>query len=114
MSMWLPEAEDRPAGTDEPASPFRTSGSEPAGGVACSGAASGVPLSQSHRERLRGRRAEPSHEGGALDQLAQPPSSHVTTETTSNLRSVREIFRVRFMRPCSLATGCVGGCRPGG
>ena len=22
MSMWLPEAEDRPAGTDEPASPF--------------------------------------------------------------------------------------------
>src|SRR6202048_1788784 len=54
------------------ASPLRMIG---AGcGIGGSGVANGVPVSQSHSERLSGRRARPSHEGGALDQIAQPPS----------------------------------------
>jgi hypothetical protein len=44
------------------------------GGTGGSGTAKGVPVSQSHNERLSGRRAKPSHEGGVLDQIAQPPS----------------------------------------
>jgi hypothetical protein len=44
------------------------------GGTGGSGTAKGVPVSQSHNERLSGRRARPSHEGGAFDQIAQPPS----------------------------------------
>src|ERR1700738_5043610 len=54
------------------ASPLRMMG--PDGRIGGSGTAKGVPVSQSHNERLSGRRARPSHEGGALDQIAQPPS----------------------------------------
>jgi len=54
----------------ELASPLRMIGADVDG----SGTAKGVPVSQSHNERLSGRRARPSHEGGALDQIAQPPS----------------------------------------
>lgn len=56
----------------ELASPLRMTGAD--GGIGGSGAAKGVPVSQSHSERLSGRRVRPSHEGGALDQIAQPPS----------------------------------------
>jgi hypothetical protein len=56
----------------ELASPLRMIGAD--GGTGGSGTAKGVPVSQSHNERLSGRRARPSHEGGALDQIAQPPS----------------------------------------
>src|ERR1700730_16751524 len=53
-------------------SPLRMIGAD--GGTGDSGTAKGVPVSQSHNERLSGRRVRPSHEGGALDQIAQPPS----------------------------------------
>src|ERR1700676_4731682 len=53
-------------------SPLRMIGAD--GWIGGSGTAKGVPVSQSHNERLSGRRARPSHEGGALDQIAQPPS----------------------------------------
>jgi hypothetical protein len=53
-------------------SPLRMIGAD--GGTGGSGTAKGVPVSQSHNERLSGRRARPSHEGGAFDQIAQPPS----------------------------------------
>src|ERR1700732_5136613 len=56
----------------ELASPLRMIGAD--GWTGGSGTAKGVPVSQSHNERLSGRRARPSHEGGALDQIAQPPS----------------------------------------
>ena len=56
----------------ELASPLRMIGAD--GWIGGSGTAKGVPVSQSHNERLSGRRARPSHEGGALDQIAQPPS----------------------------------------
>ncbi len=64
------------------ASPLRMTGAD--GGIAGSGVANGVPVSQSHRERLSGRRARPSHEGGAFDQIAQPPSCHAITQMMDN------------------------------
>ena len=63
----------------ELASPLRMIGAD--GGIGCSGVAKGVPVSQSHNERLSGRRVRPSHEGGALDQIAQPPSCIPITHT---------------------------------
>lgn len=56
------------------ASPLRMTGAGADGGVGGSGVASGVPVSQSQSERLSGRRAWPSHDGGPFDQIAQPPS----------------------------------------
>lgn len=60
-------------------SPLRIIGAD--GVIGGSGAAKGVPVSQSHNERLSGRRARPSQEGGALDQIAQPPSCIPITHT---------------------------------
>ena len=56
------------------ASPLRMTGAGADGGTGASGVAIGVPVSQSHSERLSGRRAWPSHDGGPFDQIAQPPS----------------------------------------
>jgi hypothetical protein len=61
----------------EPVSALRINGGE--GTAGAGGAPRAVPGSQSHRERLRGRRAMPSHEGGALDKLAQPQSGEAIT-----------------------------------
>jgi hypothetical protein len=47
--------------------------------------ACGAP-SQSHRERLRGRRARPSQVGGALEKVAQPLSGHAITHIMINRR----------------------------
>ena len=55
-------------------SPLRMTGAGADGGTGGSGVAIGVPISQSHSERLSGRRAWPSHDGGPFDQIAQPPS----------------------------------------
>jgi hypothetical protein len=68
------------------ASPLRTIGGD--GGIGGSGVANGVPVSKSHSERLSGRRARPSHEGGAFDQIAQPPSCHATTQMMDNRRHI--------------------------
>lgn len=85
MSMWRLEswlAATESDGDVEPASPLRmTGGAGTAGG---SGMLKGTPFSQSHKERLRGRRAMPSHEGGAFDHVAQPPSSSAITPMIGN------------------------------
>ena len=67
------------AGAGGQLSPLRIIGAD--GVIGGSGAAKGVPVSQSHNERLSGRRARPSQEGGALDQIAQPPSCIPITHT---------------------------------
>lgn len=74
MVAWWPDAASWVEGADGVVSPLRTTGAGADGGIGASGAASGVPVSQSHNERLSGRRARPSHDGGAFDQIAQPPS----------------------------------------
>jgi len=56
------------------ASPLRMTGAGADGAGDGSGVAKGVLVSQSHNDRLRGRRAWPSHDGGPFDQIAQPPS----------------------------------------
>ena len=66
----------------ELASPLRMIGAD--GWIGGSGVAKGVPVSQSHSERLSGRRARPSHDGGALDQIAQPPSCIPITHITDS------------------------------
>ena len=73
MASWVDGADGR-------VSPLRMMGAGANGGIGGSGAASGVPVSQSHNERLSGRRARPSHDGGAFDQIAQPPSCHAITQ----------------------------------
>ena len=83
LAVWLD-------GADGPASPLRMMGAGPDGGIGGSGVANGVPISQSHNERLSGRRARPSHDGGAFDQIAQPPSCDAITQMMS---SRRHIFR---------------------
>ena len=72
MPAQRPDAPSWVDGTDELPSPFRMIGAD--GETAGSGAANGAPDSQSHSERLRGRRVRPSHDDGPFDQVAQPPS----------------------------------------
>jgi hypothetical protein len=74
MSAWGPDAASCVEGAAGLVSPLRMAGAGADGGGAGSGVANGVPVSQSHSERLSGRRAWPSHDGGPFDQLAQPPS----------------------------------------
>src|SRR5258708_31420002 len=69
-------------------SPLRLIGAGAAGGIGGSGVANGVPISQSHNERLSGRRARPSHDGGAFDQIAQPPSCDAITQMMSTRRHI--------------------------
>lgn len=59
-------------------SPFRVMGAD--GEAGGSSVAGGAPSSESHNERLSGRRAMPSHDGGPFDQVPQPPSSHAITQ----------------------------------
>src|SRR5258708_28127859 len=96
------------------------------GWIGGSGTAKGVPVSQSHNERLSGRRARPSHEGGALDQIAQPPSCIPITHIIESryhillmplISSGRpDAGDVGFSsrRPLRPAIGCAACCRPGG
>src|SRR6476620_6830182 len=79
MSAWWPDAASCVEGAAGMVSPLRMIGAGAAGGIGGSGVASGVPVSQSHNERLSGRRARPSHDGGAFDQIAQPPSCDAIT-----------------------------------
>jgi hypothetical protein len=68
----------------ELASPLRMIGADGGG----SGTAKGVPVSQSHNERLSGRRARPSHDGGPFDQIAQPPSCHAMMQMMNSRRHI--------------------------
>src|SRR6202790_5587277 len=103
-------------------SPLRVIGAD--GWIGGSGTAKGVPVSQSHNERLSGRRARPSHEGGALDQIAQPPScipiTHIIESRYHILRmpliSRRPdagdvVFSSRRQLPPAI--GCAACCRLG-
>jgi hypothetical protein len=74
MSAWWPDAASCVEGAAGLVSPLRMTGAGADGGGGGSGVANGVPKPQSHSERLSGRRAWPLHDGGAFDQLAQPPS----------------------------------------
>jgi hypothetical protein len=87
----------------ELASPLRMIGAD--GGIGGSGTAKGVPVSQSHNERLSGRRARPSHEGGALDQIAQPPSCHAITQM---MDSRRHIVLMPLLAACRLMPAISG------
>jgi hypothetical protein len=81
-----PDAARWVEGTDEPPSPFRMMGAD---GEACgSGVADGAPDSQSHNERLSGRRARPSQEGGPFDQVPQPPSWLAMTQMMNSRRHI--------------------------
>ena len=90
MSARWPDAASCVEGAAGMVSPLRMIGAGAAGGIGGSGVANGVPISQSHNERLSGRRARPSHDGGAFDQIAQPPSCDAITQMMS---SRRHIFR---------------------
>lgn len=86
MSAQRPDRARWVEGTDESPSPFRMMGAD---GEACgSGVADGAPDSQSHNERLSGRRARPSQEGGPFDQFAQPPSCQAITQMMNSRRHI--------------------------
>lgn len=78
-ARWVDVADDVP-------SPFRIRGAD--GSAGGTGVADGVPDSQSHNERLSGRRAKPSQEGGPFDQFAQPPSCNAMTQIVSSRRHI--------------------------
>jgi hypothetical protein len=88
----------------ELASPLRMIGAD--GGTGGSGTAKGVPVSQSHNDRLSGRRAMPSHEGGALDQIAQPPSCIAITHIIDSR------YHILLMPLISLVSLLMGCCFP--
>lgn len=70
------------------------------GGTGGSGVGNGAPDSQSHNERLSGRRARPSHDGGPFDQIAQPPSCHAIMQM---MNSRRHIVLMPLLNALSLA-----------
>ncbi|MGY8635497.1 hypothetical protein RAD15_23750 [Bradyrhizobium sp. 14AA] len=86
MSAQRPDTARGAEGAVELLSPFRMMGAD--GEAGGSGAATGAPDSQSHNERLSGRRARPSHDGGPFDQFAQPPSCHAMTQMMNSRRHI--------------------------
>ena len=86
MSTQRPDAARWVNGADGLLSPFRMRGAD--GGIGGSGVVNGAPDSQSHNERLSGRRARPSHDGGPFDQFAQPPSCHAMTQMMNSRRHI--------------------------
>ena len=88
MAAWWSDAASCLEGPAGLVSPLRTTGAGADGGIGASGAASGVPVSQSHSERLSGRRASPSHDGGPFDQIAQPPSCHAIMQMMNSRRHI--------------------------
>ena len=88
MSAWWPDAASCVEGAAGLVSPLRMIGAGADDGIGGSGVASGVPVSQSHNERLSGRPARPSHDGGAFDQIAQPPSCHAMMQMMNSRRHI--------------------------
>jgi hypothetical protein len=86
MSAQRPVAARWVEGAGALVSPFRMIGAD--GGTGGSGVVNGTPDSQSHNERLSGRRARPSHDGGPFDQFAQPPSCHAMTQMMNSRRHI--------------------------
>jgi hypothetical protein len=81
LAVWLD-------GADGPISPLRMLGAGADGGIGGSGAAIGVPFSQSQSERLSGRRVRPSQDGGPFDQFAQAPSWDAITQMMNSRRHI--------------------------
>jgi hypothetical protein len=91
LAVWL-------VGADGPASPLRMIGAGADGEIGGSGAANGVPFSQSQSERLSGRRVRPSQDGGPFDQFAQPPSCHAITQMMNSRRHI-VLMPLSFLSP---------------
>jgi hypothetical protein len=91
LAVWLD-------GADGPISPLRMLGAGADGGIGGSGAAIGVPFSQSQSERLSGRRVRPSQDGGPFDQFAQPPSCHGITQMMNSRRHI-VLMPLSFLSP---------------
>ena len=86
MSVQRPDAARWVEGADGLLSPLRMMGAD--GGTGGSGVVNSTPDSQSHNDRLSGRRARPSHNGGPFDQFAQPPSCHAMTQMMNSRRHI--------------------------
>ena len=91
LAVWLD-------GADEAISPLRMMGAGADGGIGGSGAANGVPFSQSQSERLSGRRVRPSQDGGPFDQFAQAPSCHAITQMMNSRRHI-VLMPLSFLSP---------------
>ncbi len=87
MSAQGPDVASWVDGSDGLVSPLRMVGAGAGGGIGGPGVANGVPVSQSHNERLSGRRARPSHDGGAFE-IAQPPSCHAMMQMMNSRRHI--------------------------
>lgn len=81
-----PDAARWVEGADESPSPFRMMGAD--GEAGGSAVVDGAPDSQSHKERLSGRRARPSHDGGPFVQVPQPPSGHAMMQMMNSRRHI--------------------------
>jgi hypothetical protein len=86
MSAHRPDAARWVEGVGGPLSPFRVMGAD--GEADGSGVVGGPPDSESHSERLSGRRAVPSHDGGPFDQVPQPPSCDAMTQMMNSRRHI--------------------------
>ena len=86
MSIPWPDDARRTEGAGGLLSPLRMIGAD--GGTGSSGVANGAPDSQSHNERLSGRRARPSHDGGPFDQIAQPASCDAIMQMMNSRRHI--------------------------
>jgi hypothetical protein len=86
MSAQRPDAARWVEGVGGLLSPFRVMSAD--GGADGPGVADGTPDSQSHKERLSGRRARPSHDGGPFVQFAQPPSCDAMTQMMNSRRHI--------------------------
>ncbi|MCP2223651.1 hypothetical protein [Bradyrhizobium elkanii] len=86
MSAHRPDAARWVEGIGGLLSPFRVMGAD--GEADGSGVVGGAPDSESHSERLSGRRAVPSHDGGPFDQVPQPPSCDAMTQMMNTRRHI--------------------------
>jgi len=86
MSAHRPDAARWVEGIGGLLSPFRVMGAD--GEADGSGVVGGAPDSESHNERLSGRRAVPSHDGGPFDQVPQPPSCDAMTQMMNSRRHI--------------------------
>lgn len=98
MSARWPDAASCAGDASGLASPLRMTGAGADGGIGGSGAANGVPFSQSQSERFSGRRVRPSQDGGPFDQFAQPPSCHAITQMMNSRRHI-VLMPLSFLSP---------------
>ena len=88
MSAQGPDVASWVDGADGLVSPLRFRMIGVDGGTDGSAVVNGAPDSQSHNERLSGRRGRPSHDGGPFDHIAQPPSCHAMMQMMNSRRHI--------------------------